>query len=433
MRAFRPAFLASVLVGLALAGCGSDKTTSPLVPADGLPAGTPQADSPAHLAARLEATWESQVETEYAKLLTDDFQFHFSVASDPDLVVAYGHDWDRAHEIAALTHLFDGYTTSSSEVVPGASTIDLAFTGLQYGTDPDHADSTAQYQRLVITDLGGLIEISTTPSTAYQISSRQELYLVRGDAAVLPAGAVADTTRWYVRGWEDLSVFYASRKGPTETSSLTSLGRVKSLYHDPPTLPAGTPKPDSPEHLVARLDATWEAKELTEYVKLLTDDFRFRFSIQTDPSLVDQYGNNWDRDDEVAALTHLFEGFTDTDGNPIPAASRIDLTWTGVSDQDDFQHADSTAHYRKLVVLNLDGTFEVPGSVETFVYRVSAREELYIVRGDAAVLPAGTTADPTRWYLRRWDDLATGVAARKGPIINPASPVTIGSLRAHYR
>ena len=183
---------------LAFAGCGSDDNpTKPVPPADGLPAGTPAADTPAHLAQRLEATWENQVEGEYAKLLTDDFRFHFSAASDPTLVAVYGDNWKRADEIDALTHLFHGFTNAVSDTVLGASSIDVTLIGVQYANDPEHPDSTRQYQRIVITDFAGDIEVPTTPDpTSYQISSRQELYLVRGDAAALPAGSLADTTRW---------------------------------------------------------------------------------------------------------------------------------------------------------------------------------------------------------------------------------------------
>ena len=205
MHAPRLALFAPLFVLFVLAGCGGgDDATKPIVPADGLPAGTPQADSPAHLAARLEATWESQVEAEYAKLLTDDFRFHFSLANDPVLVDHYGDNWRRDDEVAALTHLFDGFTNTSGDPIPGATEIELTMNGMVAQDDSSHADSTAHYRKLVVTTFGGTIEIPGTPeSVLYSLSSRQELYLVRGDAAVLPAGTTPDSTRWYVRGWDD--------------------------------------------------------------------------------------------------------------------------------------------------------------------------------------------------------------------------------------
>jgi hypothetical protein len=234
MRASRPASLATLLVLFSLAGCsGDDKTTKPVVQSDGLPAGTPQADSPQHLATRLEATWESQVEGEYGKLLSDDFRFHFSLNSDPELVNQYGDNWKRADEIAAFTHLFHGFMNTGGMSIPGASRIDLTLTGSSYGNDFDHGDSTAQYRHLVVTNFDLQVEVPTVPEPVlYSISSRQELFLVRGDAAVLPAGAAADTTHWYIRRWEDLATVVAARKGPViNPAAAATLGRVKSTFY----------------------------------------------------------------------------------------------------------------------------------------------------------------------------------------------------------
>jgi len=107
---------------LVMAGCGGgDKSTQPVVPpSDGLPAGTPAADSRTHLTQRLEKALEFEVEAEYAKLLTADFRYTFSLASDPLLVDQYPN-WSRTDEIAAMTHLFHGFTNASDEVIPGAS------------------------------------------------------------------------------------------------------------------------------------------------------------------------------------------------------------------------------------------------------------------------------------------------------------------------
>jgi len=233
MRDFRFARPAALLVLFSLAGCGGgDKATEPVVPSDGLPSGTPQADSPAHLAQRLEATWENKVEAQYALLLSDDFRYHFSLASDPVLVDRYGDNWKRADEVTALTHLFHGFTNTQGTPIPAASRIDMTLTGVQVGNDPDHPDSTAQYQTMAVTDLGMQIEVPGNPDPVlYNISSRQELYLVRGDAAVLPAGAVADTTRWYVRRWKDLSTSNYARKGPViNPLQAKSLGSLKSQF-----------------------------------------------------------------------------------------------------------------------------------------------------------------------------------------------------------
>ena len=226
--------LVSLLVLFTLAGCGGgDKSTKPVVPpSDGLPAGTPAADSPLNLAKRLEATWENRGEAEYGKLLSADFRYQFSLASDPLLVNMYPN-WNRTDEIAALTHLFHGFTNEQGTTIPAASRIDMTPTGVQVGSDPDHPDSSAQYQRMVVTNLEIQVEVpSGYEPVTYNISARHEFYLVRGDAAVLPAGAVANTTRWYVRRWDDLSTSTTARKGPViNPAQPKTLGGLKSEFY----------------------------------------------------------------------------------------------------------------------------------------------------------------------------------------------------------
>jgi hypothetical protein len=197
-------------------------------------------------------------------------------------------------------------------------------------------------------------------------------------------------------------------------------------------LPAGTPAADSQPHLAQRLEKTLEWKVEVEYAKLLTNDFRYGFSVASDPVLVNQFPN-WGRTDELAAMTHLFHGFTNAYDEVVPGATSIDLALNGVQYTADPDHADSTAQYGRIIITNLDGTIVVPGATEPITYQISARHEFRVVRGDAGVLPDGAIADSTRWYLRRWDDLSTGIAYSKGPVINPATPHTFGSIRARYR
>jgi hypothetical protein len=71
---------------------------------------------------------------------------------------------------------------------------------------------------------------------------------------------------------------------------------------------------------------------------------------------------------------------------------------------------------------------------EATEYHVNARQEFYVVRGDAAVLSGDAPADSTHWYVRRWDDLAPPLpVVRKGPVINPSISHSIGSIKALYR
>ena len=82
----------------------------------------------------------------------------------------------------------------------------------------------------------------------------------------------------------------------------------------------------------------------------------------------------------------------------------------------------------------MDGMIDVPqAGTELITYHVSARHEFYLVRGDAAVLSPGASADTTHWYLRTWADLSTPGFVGKGPVINPSNVTSFGGIRALYR
>src|SRR4051812_41352328 len=125
----RPSRLALVLpFAFLLTGCGGgDKSTKPPYPYQ-FPPGTPPADSAVHLIQRFEATWESQVESQYELLLTDDFRFKFSDASDPLRASQYPN-WSKDDEEASTRHLFDGFMNSMGDSVFGASRIDFTLSG----------------------------------------------------------------------------------------------------------------------------------------------------------------------------------------------------------------------------------------------------------------------------------------------------------------
>ena len=197
----------------------------------------------------------------------------------------------------------------------------------------------------------------------------------------------------------------------------------------------GEPTNDTPLNTVNRFEQTYEFQDLPKYGILLASDFRFAFSPSADPDLVLQYGDHWRKDDELQSARHLFEGFTNTLGETIPAASRIDMTLSGVRAMTDPEHADSATYYQKVVVDSVVVTVELPGTPEPTTYNIDARHEFYLVRGDAAVLDASQEARTDRWYIRRWDDLSGAAGTTATIVSGPTStrPVTWGRLKAAYR
>src|SRR6188508_1747696 len=71
-----------------------------------------------------------------------------------------------------------------------------------------------------------------------------------------------------------------------------------------PTPPPPMPEADSPQNLMLRFEGVYELQSAVNYEALLTSDFRYTFSLASDPALVNRYPN-WGRDDEVESTRHL--------------------------------------------------------------------------------------------------------------------------------
>jgi len=158
--------------------------------------------------------------------------------------------------------------------------------------------------------------------------------------------------------------------------------------------PPPPPIADNPQNLMLRFEAVYELQSAVNYEALLTSDFRYTFSLAADPTLVDQYPN-WGRDDEVESTRHLFEGFTATTGAYTPAASRIEMTLTGLQYGLDYTHPDSGEHYMKVVITSVDMEIEVPAAPEPTVYNVHGRHEFYLVRAMPPCSTRGRRRGPT--------------------------------------
>jgi hypothetical protein len=200
---------------------------------------------------------------------------------------------------------------------------------------------------------------------------------------------------------------------------------------------------------MTRFQRTYEYQVQPEYVKLLTNDFRYTFSTATDPTLVAQYGATWGKDDEAESAAHLFDGFTSsTTGTYIPGATNITMALNSVQYFEDPAHPstdvpDSSAYFRWVTVARVVMAIEVPDATSgTQTYNIDARHEFYLVRGDAlsASLDADQPRAANRWYIRRWDDLSEPPApagamhiASVDRAVSLQVPTTLGALKATYR
>jgi hypothetical protein len=203
-----------------------------------------------------------------------------------------------------------------------------------------------------------------------------------------------------------------------------------------PILPPGTPDNTAPDSTVTRWLTAYTHKVEDVADSLLASNFRYHFSAQTDPVLVAQFGDDWGKPNETTSLHHLLHGFTNGTGTYVPGMTAMQFSLINPQVLDDINHPDSTAWYKRVMVSDLLLAIDVPTSGGTTTYNIVCPLDLYLVRGDAAVLSPGQSPSATRWYLQRCDDLSTPTAAVQpataGDAPTPASATSWGHVRALY-
>jgi hypothetical protein len=157
---------------------------------------------------------------------------------------------------------------------------------------------------------------------------------------------------------------------------------------------AFVPAFESAQSALNRLERAYRDLDLETYASLLTTDYRF---ITNDPRFDGDYPDGLDRASDIASTAGLL-GVVPVEGKP--RITSIDFDLGLVSEGADSEHADSLDHYRLLVVPNPAMTVHADGAEDMQTTR--SLLAFYMVRGDAAVLPAGAPADAKHWYLRRW-------------------------------
>ncbi len=114
------------------------------------------------------------------------------------------------------------------------------------------------------------------------------------------------------------------------------------------------------------------------------------------------------RDDELLAARNLFRGVQRDGRTAMPPAQSIDVTMTGLSENADPEHPDSAAFYRLVVCKEFALNMKLQNG--EVAKTTPSLHVFQLVRGDAAVRTSAQTADPKRWYIRRWVDDANGLA-----------------------
>lgn len=142
----------------------------------------------------------------------------------------------------------------------------------------------------------------------------------------------------------------------------------------------------------------YQQKSPAALAALLSGDYRYHSAAFK----VAKFAEGFSRENELRAIQGMMLGVKQANGHVMPPADTLWFDHSAVRVAADPEHADSTQHYRTLQVDSLsfhvraagDRRFDTPSGLHVF----------HLVRGDAAVLAEGQTADANRWYIRRWLD-----------------------------
>lgn len=224
---FRLVAGAFILSSSMFLACSTNPTGPVPVPAPVVPV----ADTPAHAVDRFRWAMENRSFETYRTLFTDDFVFAFA-ALDTSGNAWRNDPWTRENELLSFQHLAVGGGRSA----PASLVTLILDRRLTVVPDPRPGKDPVTNQH-VVSQCN--LTVQTSEGRAYNISGKLGLFLVRGDAAVLPAdlGHAPDSTRWYIERWEDqtfaptaLSVPGTSQLMAAQPSQNYSWGSLKALY-----------------------------------------------------------------------------------------------------------------------------------------------------------------------------------------------------------
>jgi hypothetical protein len=134
-------------------------------------------------------------------LLTNDYTFH----GFTDSLGRYTVGWPRDNEMRSIRGMLEGVSRDGKVIMARADSVGVVFDGISIGVDPEHPDSTQQYEVLTVTRAQFGIRMADGRHLL-NAPSLHVFHVVRGDAAVLAPGQRADPDRWYIRRWlEDVS------------------------------------------------------------------------------------------------------------------------------------------------------------------------------------------------------------------------------------
>lgn len=228
---------AALLLGLG-AGCSDSRTPrTPLImePVDIVVPVPPSPNSPANLLRGLEWSYNHRSLGAYGELFTDDFLWNCS-PTDSAGSRSRGTPWTRSDELGFARNLFLGGGPDQPAAASIALKLDPDF--FVY-PDPNSTawDPLGRWHRSVRTTVN--LRVALADGASIEILGHATFSVVRGDSAMIPEelrlrGARPDSTRWYVRRWDDETATpAAASRAPlrAQPSSAHTWCALKERYH----------------------------------------------------------------------------------------------------------------------------------------------------------------------------------------------------------
>jgi hypothetical protein len=189
---------------------------------------------------------------------------------------------------------------------------------------------------------------------------------------------------------------------------LASCGKAK------PSAPlltlADGPRATSPEAAVSLVPWCWEHRDLGRYAGVLADDFRF-VGAAGDSAGGPPPVSPWVREDELLSADHIFQG-----GPGHPRADAIEVSFSSPLVAQPDPRPGKSPRWHRVVRTTADAAITLNSGGVPNVIRVHGYAAFYVVRGDSARIPPGSSARPdsTTWWIERWEDETVDPAPAHG-------------------
>jgi len=130
------------------------------------------------------------------RVFTADYRFHSTGVDLTSFTAGFG----REEEAGSVRAMLMGVIKNGDTLMAPVDSVGMVLDGIRECVDPEHPDSSLHYCVLMV----GRFKFGLRTTKGVRLdnsSSVHAFHVVRGDAALLVPGQVADDRHWYIRRW----------------------------------------------------------------------------------------------------------------------------------------------------------------------------------------------------------------------------------------